>query len=592
MSAPYQDTFSGSGSLGTIEVGGVAWSALTGTWARSGGKAVTTAAASTNPLAVVDVGWGDVDASISVSPTGGDALYFRVVDASNWLRLRLRSTVTTSSYQSGWDTSAWTTTGATCNLGGPQFTSICSGTDPASGLCTSQTVYGGAGECSVGTNPNGTPATFQTRTVSPHYVTTSSTSYSLVLEKCVAGTVTQLGSVAMGSTQVTSLRVTANGSTITAYANAVQKGVFTDATFATATKHGIGRGGPTSSDSSAIDDFALTALNRAPNAPALNGPVGGVSIDSSVTQRFSWTFSDPDPGDSQSKANLYYRVVGASSWTTVAIVGPSTFYDMPAATLTAGDDYEWQVETYDAVGNLGARSASSFFSAASPPTGPTWTSPTNNATVNQTQVFDWSVTAQDSYQVRRVADSAGTPDTGTVYFDTGEVVDAAARTIALTFGTNGRTEHVQIRVKVSGLWSDWTDSIHPVSYTPPAVPLLTVAAVAAPGETVLSGFEVDITQPTPTGSEPAVISADIFRREIDGAGNEIAGSNIRVATALAANATWTDWTFVSDSIYQYQAVGVAANGTSTPSAWSPGPGAGLGSGGIYDTSTYDTATYG
>lgn len=570
MGASYQDTFSGSGALGTIEIGGVAWSVLTGTWSRTSGLAKTTTAGTSNPLAVIDVGWGDFDGSISVSSAGGgDCLYFRVVDALNWLRARLNTTTGAVTYGPYVDQGFQALSPGDDAYQNPAFFGVT--TFPTD---TEMLVF----------NSNATGFEFFLRSKSTSF------NYTAVLEKSVAGTVTQLGVSPSNTTGISALRVVASGSTITLLlsGSSTNSGVFTDSTNATATKHGIGRGNPGTRDASAIDNFALQPLNRVPNAPTLTFPVSNVQLDSTLTQRFAWSFSDPDPGDSQSKVNIYYRVVGAASWTEVTDATPNGFHDFAAGTFTPGS-YEWQAETYDAAGHLGARSASAFFTVATPPAGPAFTSPVNNATISQaTQVFDWTTTAQDSYQIRSVADDgSGGADTATIYFDLGEVIDAAARTATLSFPTNGRTEHVQIRVKVSGLWSDWTDSTHPVSYTPPATPLVSVTA-----DDATASITVSVTQPTPTGGQPAVVSCDIYRRELDVSGAAVAGTTLRVATAQPANATWTDWAPASGVSYQYEAVAIAANATSTPSRWTPGAGAGSpGTQGVYDQSDYDSAVY-
>lgn len=226
-------------------------------------------------------------------------------------------------------------------------------------------------------------------------------------------------------------------------------------------------------------------LNVAPNAPTLVSPIGGTVIDRAITQRFSWTSSDPDAGDSQSKFDLQYRLVGAPSWTAVTGTTPNNFYDMPAATLAAGD-YEWQVRTYDALGVVGPYSASSFFTAATAPALPTITTPTSGSTVSNTVSFTWSAPAQTSYQIRKVADIAGVADTATVYFDTAEVVDIAARSRTLTFPVNNRYEHLQVRIKNSGLWSTWASVRVLVSYTAPLVPTLVATPNDATGSIVIA----------------------------------------------------------------------------------------------------------
>lgn len=142
---------------------------------------------------------------------------------------------------------------------------------------------------------------------------------------------------------------------------------------------GTGRGGdigPTFSFT-----VVLRAANIAPNAPTLRSPVGGVAIDRAVTQRFTWTPSDPDAFDTQSKYDLRYRLVGAATYTTVTSTTPNAFHDFAPGTLLAGD-HEWNARTDDSQGVVGPYSASGFFTAADMPPGPTITAPINNGTVS------------------------------------------------------------------------------------------------------------------------------------------------------------------------------------------------------------------
>lgn len=295
--------------------------------------------------------------------------------------------------------------------------------------------------------------------------------------------------------------------------------------------------------------------NAAPNAPTGLNPSGSNTIDLTVTQRFSWTFSDPNAGDTQSKFDLQYRI-GTGAWTTVTQSTPNAYYDMPANTLSAAN-YEWQVRTYDSSAVVGPWSASAFFTASTPPSGLSITAPTSGSTVGtSTGTITWSDSAQDSYQVRKVADNAGAADTSTIYYDTGEVVSSTARNAALTFPVNGRYEHLQVRIKSGGLWSSWADVRVLVSYTPPAVPTLTIS-----GDSTNARMYVSITDPTPTGSQPTVSSHDIYRR-ISGDGT----SGIRLAAAFSG-AMWTDLTPGSRTSYEYQVIANGSNSTNTPSAW-------------------------
>ena len=290
--------------------------------------------------------------------------------------------------------------------------------------------------------------------------------------------------------------------------------------------------------------------NAAPNAPTLNSPIGAVTIDYALLQRFSWTFSDPDVGDSQSKYDLQYRVVGAGSWTTITETTPNNFYDMPAATLST-NNYEWQVRTYDALGVVGPFTSSSFFSAATAPSTLSITVPTSGGTVSASSTFTWSTPSQTSYQVRRCRDIAGVVDTATVYSDTGEVVDAPTRSITLSFDTNNRNEWLQVRIKLAGLWSAWVGIRVLVSYTQPSPG--TVAVVA---DDTLASLSITTTAAVVGGGEPTPISIDLYIRE---AGTS--GYGTRVAAAIFPTGVFLWHTPAHGVQYEVRSLTTADNGT-------------------------------
>lgn len=294
--------------------------------------------------------------------------------------------------------------------------------------------------------------------------------------------------------------------------------------------------------------------NRAPNAPVLRTLTDGVLVSTASPNRASHTFNDPDVGDSQSKFEIRYRPAGDVTWTTKSVITPNPWYDFPAGTFTEGS-WERQVRTWDAGGLVGPWCASGFFTAGDPPPGPSITYPVNGQDAEQAETMTWSAPDQDAYQVRRVADDgAGAPDAATVYFDTGEVVDTVTRSLRLAFATNGRGEHVQLRVKDEGLWSDWVSVMVVVDYTPPARPTFEVY----PDESTAS-LLVMITNPAPAGGAPAAAYNDVYVTEADG--------EERKATELAANAAWRYWTPVSGRDYTaaLRVVAVAANGTTSSS---------------------------
>lgn len=299
-------------------------------------------------------------------------------------------------------------------------------------------------------------------------------------------------------------------------------------------------------------------LNLAPNAPTGLSPSGGATIDRNITQRFSWAFSDPDAGDTQSAYDLQYRI-GAGAWTTVSGTTPNAFRDFAAGTFSAAT-YEWQVRTYDALGVVSPYSASSFFTAANSPGGPTITAPTSGQIISTTSsLVTWSTGSQDGYQVRKVADNAGAADTAVVYFDTGEVVNATARSLSVAFPTNSRFEHVQVRTQTAGLWSPYASVRVQVSYTPPATP----SSILTPSSSTAS-IAVTLSSPAPGAGQPAVASYDLFRRE-----TLVGGAGIRIGTALPAG-VFTDRTVASGVDYGYLVRAVATNGTTSDSGWETG----------------------
>lgn len=312
----------------------------------------------------------------------------------------------------------------------------------------------------------------------------------------------------------------------------------------------------TGSGEPASHTVALRVGNTAPSAPTNLSPAGA-TIDRAVTNRFSWTFNDPDAGDSQSKYDLDYRVAGGTTWTTVTGTTPNQFHDFAGGTFAAGN-WEWRVRTYDALGVVGPYSAVVTFTAADKPPAPTISDPINGQTIaaeNYTVV--WSTPTQTAYQLRRIADNAGAPNASIVYFDTGTVEQATIRSRAVTFETNNRFEHVQVRIRNNGLWSDWASVRVQISYTPPATPTATIAHTGGGAALMITA-----THPTPGTGQPTVTHHDIHRRAVGDPGD-----GIRIAANITPTGAHTDWTTGHRQQVAYRIRAYGSNGTSTYSAW-------------------------
>jgi hypothetical protein len=292
----------------------------------------------------------------------------------------------------------------------------------------------------------------------------------------------------------------------------------------------------------------------APNASTLVAPISSVSVDYALTQRFQWIFSDPDSGDSQSKFDLQYRVVGAGSWTSISGTTPNNFYDLPASTLVA-NNYEWQVRTYDSIGTVGPWSTSGFFTAATAPASISITAPISGATVPQAPTFTWSAPAQTSYQFRRARDIAGAVDTSTIYYDTGEVVDIPTRSIVLNLETNNRYEWLQVRIKNSGLWSAWVGIRVLVSYTQSAPGLISAVGDDATGSLAITTTAVLV------GGLPIPIFVDIYVKAVG-----VSGFGDRIATNQFPTGTFVWHTPISGTGYEMRSLTTADNGSQRWSA--------------------------
>lgn len=307
----------------------------------------------------------------------------------------------------------------------------------------------------------------------------------------------------------------------------------------------------------------LRHLNRPPDAPELLSMTGGTVIDRTVANTGEWEFSDIDTGDTQTAYDVQARPVGSGTWTVEesGTVG-NEFHEFAALTFTAGD-WEWQARTYDSDDEVGAWSASGFFTAADPPTAPVWTDPADGATITtNTYTVDWTVTEQTAYQIRVVADDAGSPDTSTVY----QTVSGGGgpRSHALTFPTNEIWLHPQIRVQVNGLWSDWDSIRNFIEFTPPATPILSVVAGAE--WSTVGAVTITVTNPTPEGDQPDVVSNDLWRRRINPDTAEAIGDEVELVAGITG--PFVDWKVASGHSYAYSAVANGDNGTTSQSDWS------------------------
>jgi len=99
----------------------------------------------------------------------------------------------------------------------------------------------------------------------------------------------------------------------------------------------------------------LSTVNQAPNAPTLNSPAENARFNPSASVQFSWTFSDPDSGDSQSA--YQFQLDDNSDFSSPIIdtgkVASSTSSTTQTLPSTVGL-YYWRVKTWDSQDAEGA----------------------------------------------------------------------------------------------------------------------------------------------------------------------------------------------------------------------------------------------
>ncbi|TFE02890.1 DNRLRE domain-containing protein [Jeotgalibacillus salarius] len=272
--------------------------------------------------------------------------------------------------------------------------------------------------------------------------------------------------------------------------------------------------------------------NQAPAAPINLSPAGGQSRDRAQTIRLSWQHNDPDSGDPQSKYDLQWRLRGSFTWNEVSQVTVNQYHDISG--LPYGE-IEWRIRTYDQAELSSPYSDIQVFFAGNKPAMPTITNYSQGSTIAVANpTIQWSSSGQTGYrlQVKDEADSIVWTDERT----------SMNKAVTANAGLENEENYsIELSIKNSdGLWSDPHVINVLVSYTPPAVPTLSIS-----GNGYAATIQLQITNPDPVGTEPYVTHHNVFRRKSGEA------SWTRIANAVPLNGSFTDYTPGHDQTYQY-----------------------------------------
>lgn len=297
-----------------------------------------------------------------------------------------------------------------------------------------------------------------------------------------------------------------------------------------------------------------------PFAPTILAPADGEVFLAADAQTWKARHEPGFAGGTMIDAQLQHRVSGSATTTTVgytSLTDEVASWTIAGATFTSPDYIEVRFRTATAEG-WGPFTGWRVVQAATTPAAPTITT---DGTVGQTpRTETWTAADQEAFEIRRVADDGfGAPDTGTVLWTSGTVEEAGTRDYPVAYDTSPATEHLQVRVRNLGLWSDWATSQRDIDYTSPLAPWVEVALTD-------ERFLV-VTPQHPTPDTEAAVAAMRIERSQSRDG-ELWTDAVPLHTGTLAPTQYLVDTRVEHRMrYRYRAVAIAASGAEAIGDW-------------------------
>jgi len=303
----------------------------------------------------------------------------------------------------------------------------------------------------------------------------------------------------------------------------------------------------------------ILLVNEPPHAPSLVDSVGAFDATQDVT--LQWSFSDPDPADTQSAYQLVItrESDGAVVYDTGKVASTTTSHTIPGGTLANGQRYRWTVRVWDSADQAGPYAPERTLVTSARPVAIIM-APTQDDEIVADPVLlvKWSISdpesrGQSAYRLRLI-------DTdGATVLDSGQVADATARAYQLRDLQHGQRYTIELTVwDGDGVASDAATRTFITSFLPPPEPTATVEALEA-------WVRISIAN-NDAGAEVPVAGNDIYRRRVGETGN-----GIRIATGVPVDGVAYDYAVPSGVAYEYRVVAVGINGAPAASAWVAAP---------------------
>jgi hypothetical protein len=314
------------------------------------------------------------------------------------------------------------------------------------------------------------------------------------------------------------------------------------------------------------------ALQVAPTTPTWDTSTvpytNGGAADVNAALVLDWTFNDVDPTDTQS-AYALRRQIGAgafawwrasdSTWQAVETFNTSGTTSLTLASAwAAGTDanYTFNVKTRDS-GALDSPYSAAMVLVPSVKANPTISTPTAAQVLTTNYVsVSWTVSEQKQYRVQLATNPGGVQ-----VYDSGYRNDSAATSFVPPYDlpdNSGWTVSLTT-TNLEGLASTVQTRNFTVDFIEPATPTLVATPSTANGWIALA-----VTNPAPTGGQPAVSYQDLYRRKVGDTDN-----GTRIATALASGGTFNDNRAAARTAYEYRVITYGVNGAFIASSWTP-----------------------
>lgn len=241
----------------------------------------------------------------------------------------------------------------------------------------------------------------------------------------------------------------------------------------------------------------------------------GGAADVAAGLLLDWNFVDQDPIDTQSSYALRRQVgAGAFAWwrtsdstwqaaETFNTAGTSAV-TLPAAWGADADaNHQYWVRVRDSTA-LTSGYSDPMVIVPSAKVNPTFTAPAAAAVLTTASVtISWTVAQQTQYRVRLVSGA-------TVGYDSGWVTSTATSLTPDFVLPDGTAWTIELTTKnTEGLASTTQTRNFTVDFVEPTVPALVVTP-----DNVNGRIEVAISNPAPTGAQPAFLSQDLYRRPV------------------------------------------------------------------------------